>query len=68
MSRIISSKKSKILNQNISLLDDGSIICQDNTEYSKSEIRLLHGISDNWKRVVHKVKFLFGGEVVDYVE
>ena len=55
------TKHSKILNQKIIINDDGSIFCSDGTEYKKSEIELLQGISDSMKVSIHKIKKSLNG-------
>ena len=54
---------SQKLNQNITVNQDGSVKCQDGTEYSKSELKTITGMTDAGISAVHKLKFAFMGAV-----
>lgn len=57
-------KFSKILNMNILINDDNSIVCEDETFYKPEELKLLNDCSNEEKVAIHKIKKIFLGEVV----
>jgi hypothetical protein len=60
------TKFSPVLQQNITIdTETKSIITEDGTDYNSYELNLLQESSDTMKRCIHKLKFLFNGEVTE---
>lgn len=55
---------SEKLKQNISQHEDGSIICEDETHYSRKELSLIKNQTDEDIVAVHSIKKIFCGEIV----
>lgn len=59
-------KYSEILKQGITLdTRTGTATAEDGTVYSKDELNLLYGCSDEMKIKIHKVKKVFQGVIID---
>lgn len=60
------TQHSHILNQSITINKAAnSITAEDGTEYNSKELTLLRNDADWMKRNVHKIKYMFAGEVVE---
>jgi len=57
----MTTRYSEKLNQQITINPDNSVICQDGTNYSKSELSLLNNCTDKGIMAVHKLKNAFNG-------
>ena len=55
---------SKKLNQHFNLRDDGSVVFEDETHYSKEEMYLIGDSSNDGIRAIHGIKKIFLAEVV----
>lgn len=59
-------RHSDVLNQQITINDNGSITTEDGAEYKTIELSKIKNISDEGKRKVHNVKKWCRGDVVDF--
>ena len=59
----MTTRYSNKLNQNITVNSDGTVKCQDGTEYSKQELKSITGMTDKGISAVHKIKYAFSGTI-----
>ena len=60
----MTTRYSNKLKQNITIKNDGSVLCDDGTHYSKKEMSLIKGSGDDEIKLIHGIKKIFLGEVV----